>query len=160
MSLQGRVAIATGSGIRMSEQIVLYVLSEDVTPADTWRLLSWCHSHGANEFTLALLGPSRLPANAWNHVDTTLAPFASGHAFRDTPGSDDQLQVALWRLTAEWISRARGHPHHPRRRARLARRARCRVSGRRPLVVGDRRDLARTMMERHLCRTRVVRCRT
>ncbi len=45
-------------------------------PADQgWRLLDWCLRRGADEFSVAFLGPPYLPRTAWAAVDELLAPF-------------------------------------------------------------------------------------
>lgn len=53
----------------------LFVRAEDYSPEGSWRLLDWCLSRGADEFSLAFLGPPYLPDTSWSDVDELLAPF-------------------------------------------------------------------------------------
>jgi hypothetical protein len=52
-----------------------YVRREDYTADESWRLLDWCRSRGADEFSLAFLGPPYLPRTPWATVDELLVPF-------------------------------------------------------------------------------------
>jgi hypothetical protein len=52
-----------------------YVRREDYAPDQSWRLVDWCRHHGADEFSLAFLGPPYLPHTPWATVDELLAPF-------------------------------------------------------------------------------------
>ena len=52
-----------------------FVRAEDYTADQSWRLLDWCLRRGADEFSLAFLGPPYLPRTTWAQVDELLAPF-------------------------------------------------------------------------------------
>ncbi len=52
-----------------------FVRREDYPPDQSWRLLDWCLSRGADEFSLAFLGPPYLPDTRWATVDELLATF-------------------------------------------------------------------------------------
>ncbi|MGH7667934.1 MAG: hypothetical protein ACRENQ_00445 [Gemmatimonadaceae bacterium] len=52
-----------------------FVRCEDYTPDLSWHLLDWCVSRGADEFSLAFLGPPYLPGTPWATVDELLAAF-------------------------------------------------------------------------------------
>jgi len=52
-----------------------FVRGEDYPPDQSWRLLDWCLSRGADEFSLAFLGPPYLPDTRWATVDELLATF-------------------------------------------------------------------------------------
>ena len=54
---------------------MLFVRREDYTAASSWRLLDWCLSRGADEFSLAFLGPPYVPGTEWAALDVLLAPF-------------------------------------------------------------------------------------
>jgi hypothetical protein len=54
---------------------MLFVQREDYTAASSWRLLDWCRTRGADEFSLAFLGPPYLPDTVWAEWDVLLAPF-------------------------------------------------------------------------------------
>ena len=55
--------------------LTLYVRRDDYTGEASWRLLDWCLRRGADEFSLAFLGPPYLPRTTWAAVDNLLAPF-------------------------------------------------------------------------------------
>ncbi len=52
-----------------------FLRREDYSATDSWQLLDWCMRRGADEFSLAFLGPPYLPRTAWASVDELLAPF-------------------------------------------------------------------------------------
>ncbi len=52
-----------------------FVRREDYTPEKSWRLLDWCRGRGADEFSLAFLGPPYLAHTPWAAVDELLATF-------------------------------------------------------------------------------------
>jgi hypothetical protein len=53
----------------------IYVRMEDYPAAESWRLVDWCVRRGADEFSLAFLGPPYVPSTPWSEVDELLAPF-------------------------------------------------------------------------------------
>jgi hypothetical protein len=54
---------------------MLKVRRADYTAASSWRILDWCMSRGADEFTLGFLGPPYVPDTTWAELDELLAPF-------------------------------------------------------------------------------------
>lgn len=72
----------------------VFVRRKDYAPAESWRLLDWCMRRGANEFSLAFLGPPYLPRTPWATVDELLAPFR-----RRVASAGDR-----WMLTGETAS--------------------------------------------------------
>jgi hypothetical protein len=66
----------------------------DVTPDEGWRLLRWCHAHGATEFTLHLLDDP--------HTETAFAllnPLWRGRAERDHICGGPTREVDLFELS-------------------------------------------------------------
>jgi hypothetical protein len=53
----------------------LFVRMEDYSPDASWSLLDWCQTRGADEFSLAILGPPYLSETRWSDLDELLAPF-------------------------------------------------------------------------------------
>lgn len=70
------------------------VRREDYPGDRSWRLLDWCVARGANEFSLAFLGPPYVPRTAWAQVDELLAPFR-----RRVASAGDR-----WLLTGESVT--------------------------------------------------------
>lgn len=54
---------------------MLTLQRDDYTAAASWRILDWCLTRGADEFTLGFLGPPYLPDTTWAELDELLAPF-------------------------------------------------------------------------------------
>lgn len=54
---------------------MLTLQRDDYTAASSWRILEWCMTRGADEFTLGFLGPPYVPDTAWSELDELLAPF-------------------------------------------------------------------------------------
>jgi hypothetical protein len=54
---------------------MLCVRRDDYTAASSWRLLQWCMTRGADEFTLGFLGPPYVSGTTWAELDELLAPF-------------------------------------------------------------------------------------
>lgn len=54
---------------------MLKLSRDDYTAASSWRILDWCMTRGADEFTLGFLGPPYLPGTTWALVDELLSPF-------------------------------------------------------------------------------------
>jgi hypothetical protein len=54
---------------------MLTLRRDDYTAASSWRILEWCMTRGADEFTLGFLGPPYVPDTAWAELDELLAPF-------------------------------------------------------------------------------------
>jgi hypothetical protein len=69
-------------------------LRRDDYPGDAaWGLLDWCRRRGADEFSLAFLGPPYLLRTPWAAVDELLAPFR-----RRVASAGDR-----WGLTGETV---------------------------------------------------------
>ena len=71
-----------------------YLRREDYPAHAGWRLLDWCLRRGADEFSLAFLGPPYLPRTAWAVADEVLAPFR-----RRVASAGDR-----WALNAETLA--------------------------------------------------------
>jgi hypothetical protein len=72
-----------------------YTVREQDHPGDrSWRLLDWCVRRGADEFSLAFLGPPYVPGTSWARLDELLAPFR-----RRTASAGDR-----WLLTGETVA--------------------------------------------------------
>lgn len=72
-----------------------FVVRREDYPADqSWRLVDWCLARGANEFSLAFLGPPYVPRTTWARVDELLAPFR-----RRVASAGDR-----WLLTGETVT--------------------------------------------------------
>ncbi len=54
---------------------MLRVRRDVFTAASSWRLLQWCMTRGADEFTLGFLGPPYMSGTVWAELDELLAPF-------------------------------------------------------------------------------------
>lgn len=62
-------------GTRLGTASMMSVRRDDYTAASSWRLLHWCMTRGADEFSLGFLGPPYVPNTAWAELDELLAPF-------------------------------------------------------------------------------------
>ena len=68
-------ADTTDCGPRLMTASMLRVRRDDYTAASSWRLLDWCMTRGADEFTLGFLGPPYVSGTTWAELDELLAPF-------------------------------------------------------------------------------------
>jgi hypothetical protein len=61
-----------------------YLIPSDYSAANTWQLVEWCMSLGANEFTIDFLtnNPSRA-ADRWEQFDEIVRPHSLGQATRE-----------------------------------------------------------------------------
>ncbi|HVA58891.1 MAG: hypothetical protein WBQ26_13560 [Gemmatimonadaceae bacterium] len=71
-----------------------FVREADYPGEQSWRLLDWCSRRGADEFSLAFLGPPYVPSTTWAHVDELLVPFR-----RRVASAGDR-----WLLTGETVT--------------------------------------------------------
>ncbi len=79
---------------------MLTVRRDDYTAAASWRILDWCMTRGADEFTLDFLGPPYVPGTTWSELDELLAPFrrrvaSAGDRWMLTGESAAALQAML-----------------------------------------------------------------
>jgi len=79
---------------------MLCVRRDDYTAASSWRLLQWCMTRGADEFTLGFLGPPYVSGTTWAELDELLAPFrrrvaSAGDRWSLTGESAAVLQAVL-----------------------------------------------------------------
>lgn len=61
-----------------------YLIPSDYSAVDSWRLVEWCRTLGANEFTVDFLSTN--PAGAadrWEQFEEVVRPFALGQAIRE-----------------------------------------------------------------------------
>ena len=61
-----------------------YLIPSDYSAEDSWRLVEWCRSIGADEFTIDFLSnaPNRA-ADRWELFDEVVRPLALGSAVRE-----------------------------------------------------------------------------
>jgi hypothetical protein len=85
-----------------------FLAPSDFTQADTWRLVEWCLSIGANELTIDCLSadPQTEPA-IWPAFAKSLAPFMRSAEKRERmsgPTADDLVrQTPLWELNRQTV---------------------------------------------------------
>ena len=72
----------------------VFVRREDYSQEESWRLVEWCRTRGADEFGLVFIGPPYLPESAWAEADTLLASFR-----RRVASAGDR-----WALTGESVA--------------------------------------------------------
>jgi hypothetical protein len=78
----------------------LWIRREDYSAQESWRLLDWCATRGADEFGLSFLGPPYQDEGDWADVDRLLAPFrrriaSAGDRWRLTGESAEALRSVL-----------------------------------------------------------------
>ena len=68
----------------MTLSIKRYVVPSDYSSAESWRLVEWCKSIGADEFTIDLLAIDSAAANLGRlQFDEMVGPFSLGSAVRE-----------------------------------------------------------------------------
>ena len=86
------------------QPIIRYFSFDDVTASQGWDLLSWCRSHGADDFSLtALVSPvesGRMKA-FFARLDVYSKSNAVRHQLAAAPGEAAQRDTRLWRLTEQ-----------------------------------------------------------
>src|SRR5579859_3475364 len=91
----------------MSEIITLHIFAADFTPEKSWDLVSWCHRHGAEEFTLSIVGTAPEIDQLGEAFDLATGPFLLPEAQRRRlsrfAGEDWIRRVPLWRLNEDSI---------------------------------------------------------
>lgn len=86
-----------------------YLIPSDYSAADSWRLVEWCRSIGADEFTIDFLSstPGRA-ADRWELFDEVVRPLALGSAVRERMSgrtADDLMrETERWALDEVSIS--------------------------------------------------------
>ena len=85
----------------MTLSIKRYLVPSDYSAAESWRLVQWCKSIGADEFTIDLLANDSASANLRRlQFDEMVGPFSLGSAVRERMSgrtADD-----LTRATERW----------------------------------------------------------
>lgn len=80
-----------------------YLTPSEFTPNETWRLVEWCKSLGADEFTIDCLWTDAAVAQkAWRQFDMVLKPFSRGEETRERMSGrtvdDLTRRTDLWEL--------------------------------------------------------------
>ena len=95
----------------MSAYVERYLFEQDLEAEQTWWLVAWCHSRGASELTINLLGLQGHDERFCDHFRDAMAEFRIADAPREhmvTYLGDAPVRPApLWRLTPESIARLR-----------------------------------------------------
>ena len=85
-----------------------YVFAADVSSGAMWRLLDWCVSRGATEFTLAVVSAELDSRPQPAPTVPALQPFGRGRAPRERVtvpwGEDSVSDTVLWTLCAESVA--------------------------------------------------------
>ena len=85
-----------------------FLAPSDFTEADTWRLVEWCRSIGANEFTIdCLAADTQTEPAVWAAFARSLEPFRRYADTRERmsgPTADDLVrQTPLWELNRQTV---------------------------------------------------------
>ena len=76
------------------------MFKDDYPGEQSWRLLDWCVSRGADEFSVAMLSLEDSHAPFLDRVDRLLKPFALAPAPREyTVGAPRVREAPLWSVT-------------------------------------------------------------
>ncbi|HEY1952285.1 MAG TPA: hypothetical protein VGG76_05720 [Gemmatimonadaceae bacterium] len=81
-----------------------YVVPSDYSPAETWRLVEWCRSNGADEFTVDCRSTdARTAKTLWQDFEEAVAQLAAGAAIRERmsgrTADDLNRKTELWKLS-------------------------------------------------------------
>ena len=93
--------------VHTSELIVRYFAKSDITPEDSWSLLAWCLTKGADEFTVngLVTGPEGQKSAAFF---ASLAPYERPEAYRrrlSAPTAEEFVRsTPLWDLSTKTIA--------------------------------------------------------
>ena len=84
----------------------------DFSADETWRLVQWCQSLGADEFTVDCLAPDAIAVpEVWRAFDEMVQPFARGEGVRErmsgATADDLTRRTRLWELNGETIEALR-----------------------------------------------------
>jgi hypothetical protein len=85
-----------------------YLAPSDFTAAETWRLVEWCRSRGADEFTIDQLGTDGVVAEKfWLQFEKVVKSFSRGEKTRERmsgPTADDlRRSTRLWELNDQTV---------------------------------------------------------
>ncbi len=80
-----------------------YLAPSDFSAPETWRLVEWCRSKGADEFTIDSLGTDGVVARKfWNRFEKAVKRFSRGEKTRERmsgPTADEMRRsTRLWEL--------------------------------------------------------------
>jgi|GEM_PF-1378709 len=91
--------------------ITLHIFQKDISPWDAWRLLDWCRSKGANEFTFSFIyGESDKDAmeKRWSKISKSLEKDYLGEPKRGVLSFREGKRIVknkmLWKLNKESIN--------------------------------------------------------
>jgi hypothetical protein len=84
----------------------------DFSADETWRLVQWCQSLGAEEFTIDCLAPDAIAVpEVWRAFDEMVQPFSRGDGVRErmsgATADDLTRKTRLWELNGETIEALR-----------------------------------------------------
>jgi hypothetical protein len=84
----------------------------DFSADETWRLVQWCRSLGAEEFTIDCLAPDAIAVpEVWREFDGMVQPFARREGVRErmsgATADDLTRRTRLWELNGETIEALR-----------------------------------------------------
>src|SRR5467141_4761712 len=89
----------------MTSLLNRFIFSHDLVGQQSWNLLNWCATHGADEFTLAMLSLQDSRAPFLDRAEKSLEPFALPAAPREFVIGDPLVRPAtLWSLSPESIA--------------------------------------------------------
>ena len=85
-----------------------YLAPSDFTATETWRLVEWCRSLGADEFTIDSLGTEGvITRRTWQRFGKALSPFSRGEKIRERmsgPTADELTRsTQVWELNHSTI---------------------------------------------------------
>ena len=89
-----------------------FLTPSDFSADETWRLVQWCQSLGADEFTIDCLAPDAIAVpEVWREFDGMVQPFARGDGVRErmsgATADDLTRRTRLWELNGETIEALR-----------------------------------------------------
>ena len=88
----------------MDNLITLSMRAEDYDGPTSWRLAKWCQKHGADEWTVSLIGTKKTVAGQHEQFEALVQPFRVSPAMRDnmtaSPGKPFIRTTELWRLNS------------------------------------------------------------
>lgn len=88
---------------------ILHIYDEDYSPEQSWQLLEWCLSRGADEFTATCIYSESTPPTVCDDLFQALSPFDCGVEVRDTARTHRPKAVTLRTLCPESIAVLRAY---------------------------------------------------
>lgn len=83
----------------------VYIFEDDYSAEESWRLLSWCMSKGANEFSVRCVGDDHPRELRWAAFQSRFSAFSRGRKSRRIvnvyEGEDVVQSIHLWQLNSE-----------------------------------------------------------